>query len=194
MKSVIWGLAGKYCAGKNRVGKYLEDAGCLLLDADKMGHRALEEEKAAVTAYFGNGILDEQGFINRIKLGDLVFGKAENLKVLEEIIHPIVIGWIEEEIIRSRGQVVVINAALIFETPLYRLCDRVIWVKAPLVKRIIRGKSRDNLTFFQIVRRIWAQRKLSPQPWRKDVDIYSIPNSGSEEALMAGIGKILERE
>ncbi|MBI9101039.1 MAG: dephospho-CoA kinase [Spirochaetales bacterium] len=194
MKRVVWGLAGKYCAGKNRAAKYLEAAGCLVLDADKMGHIVLEEQKGAVVAHFGADSLDSHGKIDRRALGAKVFGNPEELKALERIVHPPVIKRIKDEIESPDGHPLVINAALLFSSNLYELCDKVIWVSAPLWVRIKRGKSRDGFTLFQVLKRIWTQRKLSPQPWRKDVDIYSIPNPGSEKVLKAGIGKFLERE
>ena len=45
---MLVGLTGAYSAGKNRVGVLLEQRGFQVLDVDKLGHRAIEAEKAAI--------------------------------------------------------------------------------------------------------------------------------------------------
>lgn len=131
MKGAVWGLSGKYCAGKNRAGSLLEAAGCLVIDVDKLGHRALDENREEVVRRFGAEILGEDGRINRRTLGEKVFGRPGELKALEAIVHP----WAIEEsrrIIAAHPDIpVVINAALLFPSGMHRLCSKVLWIKAP---------------------------------------------------------------
>ena len=87
-----------------------------------------------------------------------------------------------------------INAALLFPAGMHRLCSKVIWIYAPLCTRIRRAHRRDRLSYGQILKRIWSQRKLSPQPWLQDVDIESIGNPDSSDLLEEGIRKFVERE
>ena len=188
----VWGLAGKYCAGKNRAAAYLEARGCVVLDADKMGHQVLEEEKDRIAERFGRDILDPEGRIDRKLLGKKVFGNHHELKALEEMVHPAVIGRIKEEAGRDDDRILVINAALLFSSNLYKLCDKVLWITAPLRVRISRGLARDGIGIIQVLKRIWVQRELSPQPWRKDVDIYNIPNPGPQDVLEAGLGNFIK--
>jgi len=192
--SLVWGLTGLYCAGKNRAGSLLEEGGCHVIDVDKLGHLALEAEIDKVVARFGQEILNEKGELDRRSLGRKVFGKPDELKALEQIVHPWAIAESERIIADHPGQPVVINAALLFPSGMYRLCSKVIWIKAPFLTRINRARRRDGLTFGEILKRFWSQRKLSPQPWRKDVDIESMGNPNASNALETQIRNFLKRE
>lgn len=192
--SVVWGLTGLYCAGKNRAGSLLEDAGCHVIDVDKLGHLALDAELVKVLAHFGDDILDGEGKLDRRALGRKVFGHPEELKALELIVHPWAIAESERIIAAHPDQPVVINAALLFPSGMYRLCSKVIWIKAPLFTRITRARRRDGLSFGEIIKRFWSQRKLSPQHWRKDVDIESMGNPNVSDALETQIRNFFKRE
>ena len=61
MGKKIIGLTGTYCAGKNHVAGLLEKRGLAVLDVDKLGHQAIAEEKEAIVARFGAGILTRRG-------------------------------------------------------------------------------------------------------------------------------------
>lgn len=189
---MVVGVTGKYCAGKNAVSAILGERGYLLIDVDKLGHRALEEQKERVVERFGRSILDAEGRIDRRALGRIVFGRPGELRALEGIIHPAMVGMAAEQARGAPGGRAVINAAILFQMGLDRLCDRVLWVSAPLVVRLIRGKRRDGLPLLQVARRIWAQRKLSPQSFHNRVDIYTVRNSGDKASLVARVLKLVE--
>lgn len=194
IRPVVWGLTGKYCAGKNRAAAFFKEAGCPVVDVDKLGHQALEMKKEEVLRRFGKDVLDQRGLIDRRSLGKKVFGHPQNLQFLEAIVHPWVIEESRRLIACHPGDFLVINAALLFPAGMHRLCSKVIWIYAPLCTRIRRAHRRDRLSYGQILKRIWSQRKLSPQPWLQDVDIESIGNPDSSDLLEEGIRKFVERE
>lgn len=165
------GLAGKTCAGKDALVPFFTARGFQVIDADKLGHAALEANRDAVLARFGT--------VDRASLGKIVFSDPQALADLEAISHP----WIAAETSRrvvAAGDVV-INAALLHKAGLYRLCDVVVWVRAPLVTRILRARHRDGWAWGRIFSRIWTQRKLGPQVFPSDVDILVVDNGGSLE-------------
>jgi len=84
------GLTGGLASGKSFVGHGLEQMGCLLIQADQLGHAVLEpdgEAYHAVIAEFGPGILDPQGRIDRRRLGAKVFNQPERLEKLNGLVH-----------------------------------------------------------------------------------------------------------
>lgn len=212
---MVIGITGKYCAGKNRVSGMLEERGYRSIDADRLGHRALSERREAIVARFGPGILGAGGEVDRRRLGEIVFAERRELAALEAIVHPFVVGEIERLVGRSldhplrpdrrrsaRGSRLstdegdaadrwIINAPLLFQAGLHRLCDLVLFVRAPLLVRIARGIRRDHLPLRQILRRIWAQRHLSPQPFRGDVDIEVVKNSGAARRLARRLARLV---
>ena len=187
---MVIGVSGKYCSGKNTVCAILETKGWTSLDADKLGHEALRLKKKELTEIFSGSILAEDGEIDRRKLGAIVFSSKSALEKLENIVHP----WIHEkcrEFIKKNGKPV-LNVPLIHKRNIHKLCSIVVWVKAPLLVRISRALKRDRISLVQILKRIWAQRKLNPKYLLKDVDIYIMRN-GRNGDLTAQIDSFLKR-
>lgn len=180
---MIVGLAGKACAGKDSLVPWFRDRGFLILDADRLGHQALEACAPEILARFGT--------IDRKALGAIVFRNPNDLADLEAISHP----WIKSRIVEalsSHPGNVVINAALLHKAQLWTLCDIVVWVYAPLVLRILRARQRDNWTWKRIFERIWTQRELRPQVFSRDVDIVIVDNGGSHRSAVQRLEAQLE--
>ena len=168
--ALIVGLAGKACAGKDSLVPFFVERGFTVIDADAIGHRALEANAPQILARFGT--------IDRKALGQLVFADASSLADLEALNHP----WIGDEIRRQVAAApgdVLINAALLHKMELYRLCQVVVWVEAPLWVRILRARRRDRWTWRRIFQRLGAQSKLNTQVFPRDVDILKVDNGGS---------------
>jgi dephospho-CoA kinase len=192
---VVIGVAGKYCAGKDRVIQFFHRyADFDEVDVDKLGHRALKAKKDEIAARFGDGVLDGKGGVDRKKLSALVFKSREALDRLERIVHP----YMKEEVSRfiesRKERHVIVNAALLFYMGLDAYCDAAVWVRAPFWSRLKRAVERDGISFREAVRRFRAQRKLKPQQMKKDVDIYTIRNSGSLRKLDEKAAEILKKE
>jgi dephospho-CoA kinase len=175
-KTYLIGLTGKYCAGKNYVASILKRWGFPVIDADIVGHKALELEKSAIVQHFGTTILQEDGSINRKKLGELVFKNPEGLAILESIVDPRTNQLIEEWISKQNGKALIINAAVLHKASIFPKLDCIIIVQAPVLVRVWRAKKRDNLPFFQIIARMRSQRTFTTQYLQKSTDIYYISN------------------
>ncbi|GHV70758.1 dephospho-CoA kinase [Spirochaetia bacterium] len=188
---MIIGLAGSYCAGKNYAAAFLEARGLPVLDVDKLGHQVLDLEKDAVAARFGPSVLDGKGRVNRRLLGEKVFGKNEELKALEDIVHPgtnrLTAQWIEAQ----QGRPCVLNAALIHKSSAFVNLSTLIIVKAPLCIRLLRAKHRDKLPWKEIFRRFASQKSFNAQYLTKFADIYTVNNIGKN--LEKQIDKILSQ-
>ncbi|MBO7430574.1 MAG: dephospho-CoA kinase [Spirochaetia bacterium] len=188
---MVIGVAGKTCAGKNSVIKPLEKMGYCLVDVDQLGHLALEHQKEKLIAAFGPGIRNQDGTVNRRALGAIVFSNPEEKKRLESIVHPEMVRMVEDIIVER--QEVVINAAILFEMKLDKLCDIIFWVDAPAIVRFFRGLKRGGTSPWALFKRIWAQRKMNPNNFSTNADIFTIRNIGSEEKTAEKIVKILEK-
>jgi dephospho-CoA kinase len=173
------GLTGLYCAGKNYAAGIFEGRGIPVLDVDKAGHEAIVAKKTEIAARFGDDILDG-GEIDRKRLGAKVFGKPEELRVLEAIVHPeanrIANAWIAAH----EGTPVIINAALLHKCDCFDRLDAIIIIRAPFLVRLWRAKKRDALPLGQLVRRLLSQKAFPAQYFQKNADtrIIEIENSG----------------
>ncbi|MDR1466649.1 MAG: dephospho-CoA kinase [Treponema sp.] len=182
MSRRLVGLTGLYCAGKNHVAEIFREKGFTTLDVDKLGHKVIETEQAAIVKRFGGGVM-ESGRINRRLLGEKVFGRPTELAALEAIIHPhvnaLIKDWVEE------NKNCIINAALLHRTNIFPRLDAVVVVKAPLLIRLIRAKRRDRLSWFSIVNRFKSQNFSFPiKSLHKNAEnkraTYIINNIGKE--------------
>ena len=175
---MIIGLTGTYCAGKNTIARLLEKRGFPVLDVDKFGHQAIETEKNAIIARFGDDILNSDGTVNRKFLGEKVFGKPIELAALENIVHPAAnretIAWIKA---RQAGACV-INAALLHRSSAFGDLDAVIVVRSPFFTRLLRARKRDRLSFSALFRRLRSQKEFTSQYFTGNADIYRVENPG----------------
>jgi dephospho-CoA kinase len=127
---IVIGLTGNIATGKSAIMRLAAERGALTIDADKIVHDLLNEDKAAQEAIaeaFGESVRLENGRIDRAALGEIVFGSAEALQELEQIVHPRVGIRIAALLQESDAGVVMIEAIKLLEGQLWTLC-REIWV------------------------------------------------------------------
>ncbi|HXC30032.1 MAG TPA: dephospho-CoA kinase [Stellaceae bacterium] len=133
---IVLGLTGSIGMGKSTAAAALRRLGVRLYDADAEIHRMTGRGGAAVAAVEAAfpGVRDEDGAIDRRKLGARVFGKPGELRRLEAILHPRVRAverrWVAKQRAR-RERLVVLDIPLLFETDRIDRVDGVIVVSAP---------------------------------------------------------------
>lgn len=92
--SYILGLTGNIASGKSTVGLMLLEMGAdVYIDADRVVHELYlpgQPLVAKLAGVFGSHIVDQAGGIDRKILGQIVFGNPEELRRLEQIVHPAV--------------------------------------------------------------------------------------------------------
>jgi dephospho-CoA kinase len=174
----IIALTGTYCAGKNYIGRLLEERGLPVLDVDKLGHRAIEIKRKAILERFGNDILGVDDTIDRRLLGAKVFGKSGELAALEGIVHPVVNRMIAEWIAEQGARPCVINAALLHRSSVFHQLSCIILIRAPTLIRLLRARKRDALPLGQLLARFRSQKQFTPQYFAEKADIYIIENRG----------------
>ncbi|RME12981.1 MAG: dephospho-CoA kinase, partial [Aquificota bacterium] len=128
-------LTGNLGSGKSTVGRFFQEAGFQVFDADGIIRSFYEERGEVYTEVvraFGSEILDEGGEIDRKRLADMVFKDAEKLRLLENITHIALYKRLEEEFrkIPEKG-VVVVEASLLVEKGTYRNYHATLLVYAP---------------------------------------------------------------
>ncbi|MCL2609057.1 MAG: dephospho-CoA kinase [Treponema sp.] len=195
--TVLIGLTGRYCAGKNHVASLMEARGIPVLDVDVLGHACLESLKEEVFARFGNDLRREDGGLDRRALGRKVFGDGSALADLEAIVHPEAnrrtLLWLAER----EGKTCVINAALLHKSSLFGRLDRIVVVCAPLWVRLLRAKRRDRLSWTELFGRFASQKGFPSQYPSGNADIYRVDNprfgrgKRSQSRLDAEIDRVL---
>jgi len=185
---MIIGLTGGIATGKSESAKHFKALGAYIIDADAVSRRLTLKGTPALrelVKIFGTEILAKNGALNRRRLGDIIFSdRAAKLEV-EKILHAYIISKINAEIAsKYRKYNVVVNAPLLFEVGLDRICDKVVTVWIPYSLQAKRLAKRDKLNASQVEKRIKAQMPIEKKMKYSD---YIIDNSGSKKELAAKV-------
>ena len=173
---MIIGITGSIACGKSTVSNYLKSKGYIVIDADRIGHEALDDDyvKEKLILAFGNEILEDNK-INRQKLGELVFGNSSNLNVLNSIIHPEIRKKILEKIDKNNDkELIFIDVALLFEAKFDDLVDKIIVVYVDENTQLTRLMKRNSISKKEALSRIVSQ--MSPTEKAKLGD-YTVNNN-----------------
>ena len=161
--SVI-GITGITGSGTSTAAKILAEEGGFVISADKLSHELMKMGAGAyneIVKSFGEGILCEDGEIDRRALGGIVFGDREKMTLLEGIIHPEVIARTQEMIEDSIGmgyKFAVIDAPLLIESGMDKICTSCWLITAPDSARLERIQSRDGITPEMASRRLKSRQ------------------------------------
>ncbi|MDD5347029.1 MAG: dephospho-CoA kinase [Candidatus Omnitrophica bacterium] len=182
-KKVVIGITGGFGSGKTTAARAFAALGASVVDADAIARRLLQRGTATsrrVIRVFGSPVRAPAGGIDRRRLAAIVFQRPAALKKLEAIVHPAIIRCMREEIRRSKNKFVVIDAPLLLEKKLDRLCDSVVVVTASRSNQTRRVRERDALSRDQVLSRIKAQMPLSKKVRLAD---FIIDNDGTRAAV-----------
>ncbi len=191
-RRIVVGLTGRYCAGKGSAAGVFASLGFQVVDADDLSHEVLDEKTAEVVAAFGEGVRGSEGRVDRRALGRIVFADPSAQTRLQDILYPAITERILRFIREAHGDVV-INAPLLHRAGLQRVCDAVVFVRAPALVRLVRAMRRDRLRLRDAWTRINAQRDVRPQSNDSGVDTYSVLNWGSLRSLERRIKRLARR-
>lgn len=185
----VIGIIGGIGSGKSAIARWVaEHANVQVLDADAMGHQALEspDVKNALCRRFGDAILGADGKIARSALAREVFGPESHHRQarqdLEQIVHPEIGRRIEDGIaiaVAQNQDVVLLDAAVLMEAGWRPKCDMVVFVDTPEPDRLSRVREGRGWTESDYRKREASQWSLSDK--RKESD-FIIPNDCSVES------------
>lgn len=184
LKTKKIGLTGGIASGKSTVSAHLKHLGAYVIDADivsreitKKGSFVLQKLKDEL----GKEIVDNDGNLNRPLVRNIVFNDAVMLKKLNKVIHPEIIREISsriEDVCNKDIPVVVVDAALLIETGIYKKMDQVWLVFLEKQVQIERLMKRDNISYTDALNIIKSQMELEQKVKYAD---YIIDNNFTEE-------------
>ncbi|MFB3852057.1 MAG: dephospho-CoA kinase [Acidobacteriota bacterium] len=191
------GITGGIGSGKSEAKEIFKKHGAFVVDADEIVRNLLKkngEGYKQVLNEFGNEILDNGLEIDKNKLSSIVFSDALKRRKLEEILHPLVIKKREEIFAKlqkklSEKDIVVAEAALIFEANTKKYFDYVILIKAPKDLRIKRLLSK-GFSLSEIEKRMKAQWEDEKKEKLAD---FVIENNSSLEELEKKVANVIEK-
>jgi len=169
------GITGGIGSGKSTVAKIFETLGVPVYYADDAARRIMNENEAlreAIQKSFGKETyINKQ--LNRSYLASIVFGNEEKLALLNEFVHPLTIEDSEKWMQAQSGKYAIKEAALIFETDVWKGLDKVIGVSSPYELRLQRTMQRDSMSDEAVLARMSKQMNEEEKMKRCDFVIYN---------------------
>ena len=176
------GITGNIATGKSTVDAMLAAKGAEVLDADAVVRelqRRGQPAWQAIVDHFGPDILATDGELDRARLGQIVFGSADELRKLELLIHPAVRDEERRRILEAApGTVLVVDAIKLFESGMAEACSTVWVVTAPEDQQLYRLQRRRAMPAEVGRQRITAQ---PPQAEKAALASVVVDNGGSLE-------------
>lgn len=151
---MIIGLTGGIGSGKSTIAHELAQRGYAVYDCDREAKRIIAEDakvQAAIIDLLGEEAF-EGGRYNTSFVARRVFSAPELLAALNAIVHPVV----KEDILQRKPAFV--ESAILYESGLDALCDKIVYVDAPIELRVARTVARDHTAPEQVLARIQAQQ------------------------------------
>ena len=191
----IIGITGGIASGKSTVTEFLRQQGYQVIDADQVVHELQEPGERlyqALLSTFGSSILQEDGRLDRPKLGAMIFGNpqllAQSSQIQNQIIREELAG--RRDLLAETEDIFFMDLPLLFELQYEEWFDQIWLVDVTEETQLSRLMSRNALSQEEAEKRIAAQ--LSLREKRKRADVL-IDNNGSLEETRQQIRNALQK-
>ena len=184
------GLTGGIGVGKTYVSKVFRQMGIPVFNADIEAKNCMAEDKGLmqkVKTSFGENFYDN-GVLQKEELAKIVFNNSERLAELNALVHPVVKQKFDDWCTQQTAELVIKEAAILFESNAHLGLDAVICVSATEKVRIERVQKRDGSSVAEIKSRM---EKQMPQSKKEELADFVIVNDG-EQLLLPQLIKVLK--
>jgi len=192
----IIGIVGGIGSGKSLASKFFQELGCLVIHSDEQVRQAYKDYrvKEALRKWWGPMVFGSDGEVDRSAVARKVFTKPEELRRLEELIHPLV-NAVRQRIMQANAdnaQVLafVWDTPLLVETGLNKQCDAVVFVEAPLELRQQRVKENRGWDAAELESR---EKSQTPLDSKRKISDYVVSNTAGPDQVQAQVREVLSR-
>lgn len=198
-KVKVIGITGGIATGKSTVSQIIRDEGFKVIDSDSIAREVVQKGSKGlkmVIDKFGDGLLMDDGALDREKLGELVFQNEDKRRDLNDLLHPL----IRELMISRIGETEATHSVLFVDIPLlFESRDEIedsgisldeIWVvytdESTQLKRLM---NRNEYSLDEALVRIRSQIDIRE---KKKLADKVIDNSGSLEDTRIQVKGLLD--
>ena len=182
---IVIGLSGGIASGKSLVASIFAESGAHLIDADAIARTVVVPGSPAwekIVQTFGAQILDGKKYIDRSRLGEIVFYDSSKLQQLNQIVHPEVLRETKKQVqaiaTEDKNALVVIDVPLLIEVGWHLWVDKVVLVTVSPDIQLQRLMQRDGFSAEEARIRISCQMSLKEKENYAD---YIIDNRSTPE-------------
>ena len=143
----VVGLTGGIGSGKSTVARMFAALDVELVDADIAAREVVApgtHALAEIAKHFGSEILMTDGGLDRGALRQVIFQQEKEKHWLEELLHPLIRGWLTQKISSCRTTYCLLVSPLLLETGQAKLVDRILVIDVSVDTQIARTLARDG--------------------------------------------------
>jgi dephospho-CoA kinase len=191
----IVGLAGQSGTGKSSIAAYLTTRGGAHIDTDLIGHEVLEKDEQArrlIREQFGDDVFDDDGHVDRRRLGRKVFGNDVMRSALNDIVHPAIRRECGVRVgeLREKGvPFVVIDGALLLDSRMPFAWDLLIALDCDEEEQVARLMAKGGRTEREVRARLASQGGIRESFGKADV---VVDTKGPKEVVLAEIDALID--
>ncbi len=162
------GITGGIGSGKSLICKIFQILKVPVFEADGVAKLIMNQNpgvRSALIGLFGDTIYDEEGNLYRQAMAQKIFNNQNLLEKVNGIVHPVVRQKFREWWMQQTAPYVIQEAAILFESGVYKFMDLNILILSSEELRIKRLAGRDGLTTQQIKARMdnqWTDDEKLP--------------------------------
>lgn len=192
----VIGITGGIGSGKSTVSNIIKKNNFPVIDCDEISRELTQKDNTVldeIRRCFGTSVFDDNGNLLRQDLANIVFSDSSKKESLEDIVVTRIFEIVQDDLSKHRSlgtKLVFIDAPLLIETGLNRLCDVCVLVTADIETRINRVEKRDGISRDRVLERISNQM---PESEKKAVADELIDNSGSIEYLNNSVERLINK-
>lgn len=183
---MIIGVTGKSGSGKSTFAKALaKRLNYQYVDIDVIGHKALLQPEIINTIKSKYpDIEDEYGYVDRKRLGDIVFSNRDEMRALSDCVY----NYMKKEILAALySNKVVLDWILLPHTDFWQLCEYKILVSSDEETRIKKVMDRDQIS------REYLDKRDSASPDFTTIDVRTtIHNDYTEKSIKSAVSIVFD--
>ncbi len=193
----IIGLTGGIASGKSTVTSLLRQHNLPVLDADAIAWELAQPDRPLWQAYanrYGEKVLLPNRQLNRQAVADIVFGRPEEKKWMDNMAHPIIKGEIQRqlaELEKTGEKWAVLDVPLLYEAGWDSMADQVWLVYVDREVQLQRLMARNDYSYQEALRRIEVQMPLDE---KKKLAQVIIDNNGTHQQLVDKVRELLKQK
>ena len=180
---MVIGITGNSGTGKTEISKLLaKKIEAEIINADDVAKEMAkkgQEYYTEVVNLFGEDFVEENG-LNRKRIADIIYKNSEQREALNKLTFTYVVKEIEQRAKKAKSKNIIIDAPLLFESNLYKICKITIAVLANEETKLKRISTRDKIDETIAKARINIQKNDEFYIEKAD---YIIKNNGKIEEI-----------
>lgn len=189
----IIGITGGIASGKSTVVAEIRKQGYQVIDADQVVHELQEKGGKlyqTLVGWLGNNILQENGELDRQKLGQVIFGNKEMMAKSSRLQNEI----IRQELANRRNQLAQTEEVFFMDIPLLIELDYMDWFDEVWLVYVDEKTQLDRLVMRNHYTRSEAQKRIASQMSTEAKKAYAdklLDNRGNLQALKEQVDRLL---